>query len=128
MVKDYLQRVQPCPCPRRFEESFQTDHENIFLRPPIPIKQLPRSPQRTILWAIEEGLKDLLRPVFVRDMAINATGRIKDEDVRRSVPKSSRAGYGCSPDLIDAGDDWWDLTALIRIKGVKQSLEILKQR
>ena len=44
--------------------------------------------------AITDALRELLRPVFVRDCACNILGRVADKDVANEVHWSDYAGYG----------------------------------
>ena len=53
---------------------------------------------------LHEALVELLRPVFVRDVAINILGRVADEDLdeREPAPVSDYAGYPVPKDAMDA--------------------------
>ena len=44
--------------------------------------------------AIEAGMRDLLRPVFIDDMAINILGKMADEDAAKLKPASRHAWKG----------------------------------
>jgi hypothetical protein len=48
-----------------------------------------------------EAVADLLVPVFVRDMAINAVGPVKDEDVADEVDPWEWAGHGVRPEYFE---------------------------
>ena len=51
--------------------------------------------------AIFEACQELLRPVFVRDVAINILGHVPDKAVRRDVQPSKYAGYGVPKAALD---------------------------
>jgi hypothetical protein len=120
LVREYTERAGPRPRPLWVDETTK------LFGPPIPTNDLPHSPHRRILEAIDAGVRDLLTPVNVRDVYINACGEVPDEDVpSHALRPSPRAGCGCSPDFIDAGDNWWDLSDRIRKIGVKNALNKL---
>lgn len=131
--REVTQRIGPCPPRRRIHYRREGPGGYRWDDPPTPLEEMPASPARSALAAIEHGLRDLLRPVGIRDCHLNACGKVTDEQLRHlptPVKRSPLAGYGCSPDLIlQSGndDDWWDLAALIRKRGVKETLELLKQ-
>lgn len=125
LVREYDERAGRCPSRRWVKEFEGGDYHD---RDVVPVEQLPDSPHRTILSAIEDGLRDLLRPVNIRDSFINACGPVSDDQVSRPVSPSKRAGYGCSPELMDAGDAWWDLSEVIKTMGVKKALAKLQPK
>jgi len=106
--RKYVDRVGPPPTIRRGDPFDDVP----------PVAELPE-PFRSILGAIEATARDLLRPVNVRDVYINAVGEIPDEKLGRlkAVYPSGRAGFGCSPQLLDAGDSWLTLRKRIDALG-----------
>ena len=56
---------------------------------------------KKITSVLTKAMRDLLRPVFIRDVPVNILGRIKDSDVSREVPYSKYAGYGVPLDEMD---------------------------
>lgn len=92
---DYVLKAGPMPQINYFEE--WPGMEFGFDRPPVAIDKLDPAPHRKILAAIEAGLRDLLRPVSIRDVYVNACGRVPDNSplIRRAVPRFEDAGYGC---------------------------------
>jgi hypothetical protein len=83
--------------------------------------------QKRVLTAIEFGVRDLLRPVFIRDQAINAIGEMPDEDYDETkVERSPLAGKGFPVHLM-MHDDWFALVHQIKIIGVKNALQIIEQ-
>lgn len=50
--------------------------------------------------ALVEAMRELLRPVCVRDAAFNILGRCESDD--NEAPRSQYAGYGCSREALDA--------------------------
>lgn len=47
---------------------------------------------------LKQAMKDLLTATNVRDVYINATGRVSDDEVRETCDYSKWAGYGVTPD------------------------------
>ena len=50
--------------------------------------------------ALVEAMRELLRPVCVRDAAFNILGRCESDD--NEAPRSHYAGYGCPREALDA--------------------------
>lgn len=119
-IREYIDRVGPPP-PVQWVKENKGVYGN-----PYPVEELPISPHRQILEAIEAGVRDLLRPVAIRDTYVNALGVVSDKDVKRPLASSKRAGWGCSPQFIDAQGEWAELANLIEAKGVNASLAKLK--
>ena len=61
-------------------------------------------PRAELAEALTAALQELLRPVFIRDVAINILGRVDDEllDERESAEVSDYAGYGIDKPAMDA--------------------------
>lgn len=54
------------------------------------------------IWnALLDAIKELKRPVNVRDWFINIEGKVKDEDVLAPVEYSDKAGYGVTDEYYD---------------------------
>jgi len=49
-----------------------------------------------------EAMKELLRPVWVRDIPMNILGLVEEEDAEDSVEPSIYAGYGVPKEAMDA--------------------------
>ncbi len=65
----------------------------------------PEAGRPLVEHAIQDALRELLRPVFIRDVAINILGRVRDEDMddtQKQAPYSPYAGYGIPKEEMDA--------------------------
>ena len=92
VVREYLERVLPPP-EIHWVREFHPWMDMSKKPEAVPLGELPESPNREFLGAIEAGLRDLLRPVAVGDVCINACGRVEG-CVCREVERSEEAGYG----------------------------------
>lgn len=69
--------------------------------------------------ALEDAIRDLIRPVFIRDIAINCYGRVPDEELDvlpRETERCNEAGYGIPADFF-ADMDRYDkfLDAMVKL-------------
>ena len=74
--------------------------------------------------ALESGIRDLLRPVYVRDVPITLLGRateselgeyLEDEEqYENEVPRSKMAGYGIPHDLYEYPELFFEFVMLLR--------------
>jgi hypothetical protein len=51
--------------------------------------------------SLKRSMKDLLTPTNIRDVYINAIGRVRDEDVKDTCDYFEWAGYGVTPDYYE---------------------------
>lgn len=100
--------------------------------------------------ALRVAITDLLRPVWVRDQSMNAIGVLADDDDLHgeydeeteesvgsfAVQPFRHAGHFFPPELMDAGDDWFELLRLLGklgdkrydyAAGVKKAVELLRR-
>lgn len=67
--------------------------------------------------AVEDCLRDLLRPVRVRDVAINLLGVVPDADVNDEAERSPAAGYGVPGDCYREPGLFFDFVKWVREQG-----------
>ena len=90
-----------------------------------------------IKWALHIAMADLLRPVYVRDVPINACGRLTDAQAATlpdDAPHSPLAGYGIATDVMQEFDSWHKVHTRLQelatengsmAAGLKQALALL---
>ena len=87
--------------------------------------------------AAEACLRDLLRPVFVRDVPITLLGKATTEELDQydEAPRSRMAGYGVITECYEDPDVYFDFMKFVReqgggdlIAGMKSILEQVRTR
>lgn len=69
-------------------------YDAVEVAPPRESPIEPGSLREKVVNALRASIKDLLRPVKVRDWQINCLGKVSDRDARRLLEPSYMAGYG----------------------------------
>lgn len=88
--------VSPRPSGLRYSFGYEINSNvyDYFSRDTEPIKKVES--------ALKEAMKDLLTPTNVRDVYINAVGKVRDEDIGRVTCDYSKwAGFGVTSDYYE---------------------------